>query len=161
MTRARSTPMALSPKLSAEIEGKAEFYDLDPMQVVWHGNYARFLEQARSALMDRIGYNYNEMHQSGLAWPIVDFRIKYIRPIRLAQGFRVVARLLEYEHRLKIAYEIYDIATGDSVTKAQTVQLAVTLEGELVLQSPDALIEKVMKLLAGEEVALPDAVEAQ
>ena len=73
----------------------------------------------------------------------------------------MLARLLEYEHRLKIAYEIYDIATGDSVTKAQTVQLAVTLEGELVLQSPDALIEKVRKLLAGEEVALPDAVEAQ
>ena len=136
----RPAPMALSPKLSAEIEGKAEFCDLDPMQVVWHGNYARFLEQARSALMDRIGYNHNEMHQSGLAWPIVDFRIK---------------------HRLKIAYEIYDIVTGNSVTKAQTVQLAVTLEGELVLQSPDALIEKVRKLLAGEEVALPDAVEAQ
>ena len=161
MTRARSTPMALSPKLSAEIEGKAEFYDLDPMQVVWHGNYARFLEQARSALMDRIGYNYNEMHQSGLAWPIVDFRIKYIRPIRLAQGFRVVARLLEYEHRLKIAYEIYDIATGDSVTKAQTVQVAVTPAGELVFQSPDALIEMVRKLLTGDEVALPGAAEAQ
>ena len=147
MTRARSAPMALSPKLSAQIEGKAEFYDLDPLHIVWHGNYARFLEQARSALMDRIGYNYNEMHQSGLAWPIVDLRIKYIRPIRLAQGFRVVARLLEYEHRLKIAYEIFDIATGDSVSKAQTVQLAVTLEGELVFQSPDVLIEKVKKLL--------------
>jgi acyl-CoA thioesterase FadM len=53
MTRARSTPMALSPKLSAEIEGKAEFYDLDPMQVVWHGNYARFLEQARSIIIMR------------------------------------------------------------------------------------------------------------
>ncbi len=147
MTRARSTPMALSPKLSVEIEGKAEFFDIDAMQVVWHGNYARFLEQARSALMDKIGYSYIEMRQSGLAWPVVDFRIKYIRPIRLAQGFRVVARLLEYEHRLKIAYEIYYFATGDSVTKAQTVQLAVTQEGELVFQSPDALIEKVRRLL--------------
>jgi acyl-CoA thioester hydrolase len=147
MTRARSAPMALSPRLSAQIEGKAEFYDLDPMQVVWHGNYARFLEQARSVLMDTIGYSYNEMRQSGLTWPIVDLRIKYVRPIRLAQGFRVVAHLLEYEHRLKIAYEIYDIATGDSVTEAQTVQLAVTPEGELVFQSPDELIEKVRKLL--------------
>ena len=161
MTRVRPAPMALSPMLSAEIEGKAEFYDLDPMQVVWHGNYARFLEQARSALMDRIGYSYNEMHQSGLALPIVDFRIKYIRPIRLAQCFRVVARLLEYENRLKIAYEIYDIATGDSVTKAQTVQVAVTPAGELVFQSPDALIEKVRKLLTGDEVASPGAAEAQ
>ena len=47
------------------------------------------------------------------------------------------------------------------MTKAQTVQVPVTPEGELVFQSPDALIEKVRKLLAGEEVALPDAVEAQ
>ena len=147
MTRARPAQMALSPQLSAQIDGKADFCDLDPMQVVWHGNYARFLEQARTALMERIGYSYNEMHQSGLAWPIVDLRIKYIRPIRLAQGFRVVAHLLEYENRLKIAYEIFDIATGECVTKAQTVQVAVTLEGELVFQSPDVLIEKVRKFL--------------
>lgn len=147
MTRARPAPKALSPKLSVQIECKAEFYDLDPMQVVWHGNYARFLEQARTALMEKIGYSYNEMYQSGLAWPIVDFRIKYIRPIRLGQVFRVSAHLLEYEHRLKIAYEIHDIATDESVTTAQTVQLAVTPEGELVFQSPDVLTEKVRMLL--------------
>jgi acyl-CoA thioester hydrolase len=147
MTRARPAPMALSPNLCVQIECKPGFGDLDPMQIVWHGNYVRFLEQARETLMDKIGYSYNEMHQSGLAWPIVDLRIKYIRPIRLAQGFRVVAHLLEYENRLKIDYEIYDIATGDCVTRAQTVQLAVTLEGELVFQSPDELIEKVRKLL--------------
>jgi acyl-CoA thioester hydrolase len=147
MTSARQAPMALSPELSAEIECKAGFGDLDPMQVVWHGNYVRFLEQAREALMDKIGYSYNEMHQSGLAWPIVDLRIKYIRPIRMAQGFRVAARLLEYENRLKIAYEIFDIASSETVTRAETVQLAVTLEGELVFQSPDELIEKVGKLL--------------
>ena len=132
MTRARPAPVALSPELSAEIECKPGFGDLDPMQVVWHGHYVRFLEQAREALMDKIGYSYAEMHASGLAWPIVDLRIKYIRPIRLAQGFRVAAHLLEYENRLKIAYEILDIATGDRVTEAQTVQLAVTLEGEFL-----------------------------
>jgi acyl-CoA thioester hydrolase len=147
MTRARPAPAALSPELSAEIECKPGFGDLDPMQVVWHGHYVRYLEQAREALMDKIGYSYNEMHLSGLAWPVVDLRIKYIRPIRLAQGFRVAAHLLEYEHRLKIAYEIFDIATGECVTRAETTQLAVTLEGELVFQSPDELIEKVGKLL--------------
>jgi acyl-CoA thioesterase FadM len=41
----------------------------------------------------------------------------------------VAAHPLEYGHRLKIAYEIYDIVTGNSVTKAQTVQLAVTPGG--------------------------------
>jgi hypothetical protein len=51
----------------------------------------------------------------------------------------------EYENRPPIT--IFDIATGECVTRAETTQLAVTLEGELVFQSPDELIEKVGKLL--------------
>ena len=39
--------------ISAEISTQAQFYDLDPMQIVWHGNYARYLEQARCALLDK------------------------------------------------------------------------------------------------------------
>ena len=34
--------------ISAEVIIKIQFYDLDPMRVVWHGNYPRFLEQARA-----------------------------------------------------------------------------------------------------------------
>jgi acyl-CoA thioester hydrolase len=33
--------------LSAETVITVNFYDLDPMNVVWHGNYPRFLEQGR------------------------------------------------------------------------------------------------------------------
>jgi hypothetical protein len=59
---------------SAEIALKIQFYDLDPMQVVWHGNYARYFEQARCALLDSIGYNYPEMKASGYAWPVIDMQ---------------------------------------------------------------------------------------
>ena len=31
---------------------KPSFYDLDPMGVVWHGNYIKFMEQAREAMHD-------------------------------------------------------------------------------------------------------------
>jgi acyl-CoA thioester hydrolase len=135
--------------ISAEIETKAQFYDLDPMQVVWHGNYARFLEEARCALLDRIGYNYPEMERSGYAWPIVDLRIKYIRPIRFAQGLRVVATLAEYQNRLRIEYRILDAASGETLTKATTVQLAVAVaSGELCLECPAALVDKVEGLPA-------------
>ena len=40
--------------IAADVTIRVQFYDLDPMQVVWHGNYARFLEQARCALLERI-----------------------------------------------------------------------------------------------------------
>jgi acyl-CoA thioester hydrolase len=39
--------------ISAEVVIKIQFYDLDPMRIVWHGNYPRFLEQARSVLFEK------------------------------------------------------------------------------------------------------------
>ncbi|HLO76832.1 MAG TPA: thioesterase family protein [Magnetospirillum sp.] len=134
--------------ISAEIKVKAQFYHLDPMQVVWHGNYPQFLEEARCALLDRIGYNYPEMERSGHVWPIVDMRIKYVRPIRFAQNVRVTATLAEYENRLRIEYRIHDAESGETLTKATTIQLAVeAASGELCLESPPVLIERVRRLL--------------
>lgn len=130
--------------LSADAEITAQFYDLDPMNVVWHGNYPRFLEQARCVLLDRIGYGYQRMSESGYAWPIVDMRIKYVRPIRMAEQIVVTARLLECEHRLKIEYRIRRKQDGEVLTKAHTVQVAVRMEtGELMLECPTELIDKV------------------
>jgi acyl-CoA thioester hydrolase len=134
--------------ISASVTCKPEFYDLDPMNIVWHGNYLRFLEQARSALMTHIGYNYEEMKQSGYAWPIVDLRIKYIKPTRWGDTIRVDATLVEYDNRLKIDYKIINEATGALITKATTIQLAVAAStGELSFVSPDELINKVRSLL--------------
>jgi acyl-CoA thioester hydrolase len=134
--------------IAAEVTVKAQFYDLDPMQVVWHGNYPRFLEEARCALLDRIGYNYAEMSASGFLWPIVDMRIKYVQPLRFAQSARVKATLVEYENRLRIDYRLTDPDSGGVITKAQTTQVAVdAVTKELCLQSPQILLDKVKALL--------------
>ena len=135
--------------IAAEISLKAQFCDLDPMQVVWHGNYPRFLETARDALLNLIGYNYPEMAESGILWPIVDMRIKYVRSIVLAQEFTVSAVLTEYENRLCIDYRIKDAKTGEVLTKASTVQLAVLESSrELCLECPSVFVDKVRRLLA-------------
>ena len=134
--------------ISAEIEIVAQFYDLDPMQVVWHGNYAKFLEQARCALLDKIGYSYPQMHESGFLWPIVEMQLKYVRPIRYAQVILVSATLVEYGNRLKVSYRCRDKITGEVLTKAHTTQVAVdAASGELCLESPPVLIDKIRSFL--------------
>ena len=134
--------------ITASIRLKAQFYDLDPLQVVWHGNYARFLEQARSALLDAIAFNYREMSRTAFVWPVVDLRIKYVRPIRFAQEVDVAATLVEYENRLKIDYLITDAASGETLTRAHTVQVAVdATNGELAFESPAPLIDAVRRRL--------------
>jgi acyl-CoA thioester hydrolase len=138
--------------ISAEIVVVAQFYDLDPMQVVWHGNYVRYFEQARCALLDKLGYSYPEMEQSGYIWPIVDLQVKYVRPVRYAQRIRVEARLIEYQNRIKIAYVCRDDASGEVLTKAQTTQLAVSLATqELSLESPAIFQTKVREALCKDD----------
>jgi acyl-CoA thioester hydrolase len=134
--------------ISATIQVRAQFYDLDPMEVVWHGNYPRFLEQARCALFDKIAFNYVEMSRTAYIWPIVDMRIKYVRPIRFGQEIAVTATLTEYENRIKIDYVITDTATGEALTKALTIQVAVhKMTGETVFESPAELCQAVRRVV--------------
>ena len=63
-------------KLSTEIEFKIDFFEVDSMKIVWHGNYINYFERARCALLDKIGYNYIAMEESGYSYPVVDVRIK-------------------------------------------------------------------------------------
>ena len=134
--------------ISTEVTLRTQFYDLDPMNVVWHGNYVRYLEQARAALLTEIGYGYNEMVASGYAWPVVDLSIKYVRPLKLSQEFVLRATLTEYENRIIVAYRAFDPKSRDILTKARTVQLAVSIEtGELSFVSPQQLIDCVRSRL--------------
>ncbi len=124
----------------AEIELSPAFHDLDPMEVVWHGHYLKYLELARCALLQSFDYDYPQMRESGYLWPIVDLRSKYLRPARFGQRLRVRAELLEWEFRMRIAYLISDAATGEAITRAETIQVAVdAATGEMCFASPAVL----------------------
>ncbi len=126
----------------------AQFYDIDPMNVVWHGHYTRFFEEAHRELLDILDYNYLKMQESGFLWPVVDLRIKYIRPIHLHQKFIVEAGLVEYENRLKIEYRILDAATFEVLTKAHSIQVAVQAsDHQMQYEAPEILLSKVLKVL--------------
>ena len=129
---------------TAEIATKIQFYDLDPLQVVWHGNYAKFFEQARCAVLDQIDYNYLRMKESGYSWPIIDMQVRYLQPITFGQEIVVSASIVEWEHRLTLRYLIRDAATGQRLTKGSTMQVAVGIATQLMcLQSPPVLFERL------------------
>jgi acyl-CoA thioester hydrolase len=128
----------------AEVEMQVQFFDLDPMEIVWHGNYVKYLEVVRCALLDKIGYNYVEMKASGYAWPIIDMHLRYAAPATFGQVLRLRAEIVEWENRLKIDYLISDAATGRRLNKASTIQVAVDMATkEMCFVSPPVLFEKL------------------
>ena len=131
-------------ELDAEIQLKIPFQDVDVMGIVWHGNYLRYFEEARAELLDKVEYGYFQMKESGYAWPIVDTRVKFIKPLHLQQIVQVKARLVEYECQLKIDYEIFDVETGERTTKGYTKQVAVDMENdEMCFVSPKVFLQKL------------------
>lgn len=130
--------------LSCEIEVSPAFHDLDPMVVVWHGHYLKYFELARCALLQKYDYDYLQMKASGYLWPIVDLRSKYVRPARFQQKLLVSARIVEWENRLKIEYRISDALSGETLTKAYTIQVAVAADtGEMCFVSPPVLLDRL------------------
>lgn len=128
----------------AEVIIKIPFHDVDVTRVVWHGHYVKYFEIARCALLDKIGYNYQQMEESGYAWPVIDVRIRFAQPLYFQQKIVVNAKLVEWENRLKINYVITDLETKQRLTKGYTVQVAVDSEkGEMLFESPAVLYSKL------------------
>ncbi|MDC9594599.1 acyl-CoA thioesterase [Xenorhabdus sp. IM139775] len=136
--------MLTDPRFTAEVELTVPFHDADPMGVVWHGNYFRYFEIAREALMNQVNYGYREMRGSGYVWPVVDAKIKYRASVLFEQKIRVRATIEEFENRLKIAYQVFDAASGEKTTTGYTIQVAVSQETrEMSFVSPDILFERM------------------
>jgi len=134
-------------KLTAVVELRIPFHDVDSARVVWHGHYFKYFEVARCALLDRIGYNYDTMAATGVAWPIVKSTTKFIRPLVFNQVVRVSARLRDWEMRLLMDYFIED-ENGVVTTKASTTQVPLDAGSyELQFGTPPFLEERMRAYL--------------
>ncbi|WP_369789874.1 acyl-CoA thioesterase [Rouxiella sp. WC2420] len=132
------------PRFTTRVEITIPFHDVDPMGVVWHGNYFRYFEVAREALLKQFAYGYREMEASGYVWPIVDTRVKYSGPVTFEQQIIVQAEVTEFENRLRIDYQIFDLQTGKRTTSGYTLQVAVHIESkEMCFVSPPVLFDKM------------------
>ncbi|MGC6389253.1 acyl-CoA thioesterase [Ewingella sp. S1.OA.A_B6] len=136
--------MLTDTRFTAEVTITVPFHDIDPMGVVWHGNYFRYFEVAREALLNQFNYGYRQMRESGYVWPVVDTRVKYRDIIEFEQKIRVRATVEEFENRLKIGYQIVDAHSGKRTTTAYTIQVAVDAgTREMCFVSPDILFERM------------------
>lgn len=136
--------------LATELEVAVAFHDVDLARVAWHGHYLKYLENARWALMDRLGYGLDTMLGKAEGWPIVALQVKYLRPSRFGDRLRIRASLVEWESRLVINYLVANAATGERVARAQTTQVVVDLAtGGMRFTLPGAFVARVQAAMAG------------
>ena len=133
-------------KISTEMYMEVPFYDLDPMNVVWHGNYVKYLEASRCDMLSKIGYTYTDMMNEGIAYPLATMDLKFIKSARFSQKLKIVTTLIEYEPALIIRYEIFDAKSDELIFKAKSMQICVDAKtGESIYSAPVKFVEQLEK----------------
>lgn len=123
--------------LGVTVTRLVRFSETDPLNVVWHGHYASYFEDARVAFGERYGLGYQAIYDAGFVTPVKQMHIDYEAPLRFNQECRITASLFWSDAaRLNFEYVVAD-GEGRLTTRGYTVQLFVTLKGDLFYAKPD------------------------
>jgi len=120
---------------------RVPFHDLDPMQVVWHGNYYKYFDLARFKLFNQCGVDLVTLYKkTNLLLPITRTACKHIMPLRHDDHFTCTASLIEAHIKIVIDFEIRRISDNILCTTARGEQVAVKMpENELLLEIPEQI----------------------
>ncbi len=144
--------------LNLTVSRVARFDEVDALGIVWHGRYASYFEDARVAFGRHYGIGYQTMHAAGVVAPIKRMTIDYEAPLLFEQECRITASLFWNEAaRLDFEYAIHDL-NGKRLTLGCTVQLFLTLAGDLCYAKPPFYEDFCQKWRAG---AIPTPWPAQ
>lgn len=128
--------------LRVTVKRRVRFEEVDPLNIVWHGRYASFLEDGRSGFGENYCLSYLDMYREGFLAPIVQMHIDYHAPLRFPVEFTIEATLHWTEAvRLNFSYRLTG-PESNTVATAFTVQLFTSLTGDPLLILP-VYIEKL------------------
>jgi acyl-CoA thioester hydrolase len=139
----------MAQSVSTSVTLKVPYYDVDLMQIVWHGNYLKYFEVARQALFREYGVDLRHYtEEMRYVFPVVRSTIKHIWPLRFDDEFTCTAVVKEARVKIVLDFEIKLISDGKLCATGRSEQVAVRLpEMEMAFQIP----EEIQKAFCGNE----------
>ncbi len=111
-----------------EVRLNVPFHDLDPMGVVWHGNYLKYFDIARFALFRAGGIDlYRYSRENDCLFPVIRTSTKHIKSLRNGDEFICRAKAMNAAIKIVIDFEIRRISDNIICTKGRGEQVAVKL----------------------------------
>lgn len=116
---------------------EVRFSEVDSMNIVWHGNYMLYFEDAREAFGRKYGIDYLTIFGNGFYAPIVDIRFNYKRPIvyGMKPQIKIIYRPTDAA-KILFDYEIYDTVDRTLLATGNSVQVFMDKDYRLVWTNP-------------------------
>lgn len=130
--------MAEDKILIASKEFTPRFSEVDSMNIVWHGSYPLYFEDAREAFGEKFGLGYLFIFDNGYYAPLVDLAFHYKKPIIYGMKCRIDIYYRQTQAaKIVFDYEIYDISDNSLCTTGRTIQVFMDTKYQLVWTNPD------------------------
>ena len=92
---------------------KAQFYETDGMGIIYHGNYIHWMEEARTDLMDQIGWSYRRAVEAGIDIALTDISCLYQTMTRFGETMAIETAITKLTPaRMELSYRMTDAETG-------------------------------------------------
>jgi len=122
------------PRLRVEpYTRQAQYYETDQMQIIHHGSYIHWMEEARVSVMEQIGFGYQKMEAMGVYCPVLGVEIEYHGMCRFMDRVRVECRIERYTGlQLTLCYQMTNLATGEVCTTCRSRHGFLDADGGIV-----------------------------
>ena len=125
-------------ELKATVPLKIRFSEVDSMNIVWHGSYVMYFEDAREAFGKKYGIAYLDIFGNGYYAPLVELSFKYKNPIMYDMKPEITITYKPVDAaKIVFDYEITNPENGEVLATGHSVQVFMDLNYQLVWVNPD------------------------
>ncbi len=113
---------------------KVQYYETDKMGIVHHSNYIRWMEEARSFMMEEIGFGFDKMEELGIGSPVLSVECSYKKPTTYGDTVEIDVFLSKTGGvRFSVGYEMRIEGSEEVCTVGETSHCFMNSKGRIVL----------------------------
>ncbi|MBO7050972.1 MAG: acyl-CoA thioesterase [Bacteroidaceae bacterium] len=125
-------------ELKATVPLNIRFSEVDSMNIVWHGSYVMYFEDAREAFGKKYGIAYLDIFGQGYYAPLVELSFKYKSPITYDMKPEITITYKPVDAaKIVFDYEITNPDNGEVLATGHSVQVFMDLNYQLVWVNPE------------------------
>ena len=115
---------------------RVRFSEVDPLGIVWHGNYITYIEDGREAFGETHGISYLDVKAHGYSTPIIETNCKHRATLKYGDIATIETTFVNsLAAKLIFTYKIFN-PEGKLACSGKTIQVFVADNGELSLTLP-------------------------
>lgn len=124
-------------------EIRVRYGETDQMGIVYHGNYAQYLEVARVEWLRSIDISYKKMEDDGVMLPVVNLNVNFKKPAVYDEVINVKTKLRQKPGlKITIDQEIYN-QNNILITTSEITLVFVNMQTKRPMLCPDELLGKL------------------